>query len=181
MGYRKATGTRIADAVLTSLQNVSAPYWSQSGETQWCVPVTFQRSSVPEAQKEKIQVAKCFIMLGGVEGNVHDRAWEYLRYTVAIGVMRSIGVNAATREADIDDCVSLAEQIQDFLCWDSQQSLDLPAVLDGNSNEIQPAHSARLILPFENNPIYDPQLLRTDGIFMSVTNFVYHFEKLRYP
>jgi len=181
MGYRKATGTRIAEAVLTLLQNGSAPYWSQSGETQWNSPVTFQRSSVPEAQKEKIQVAKGFVMLGGVEGNIHDRAWEYLRYTIAVGVMRSIGVNAATREADIDDCVSLSEQIQDFLCWDSQQSLDLPAVLDGSSNEIQPAHSARLILPFENNPIYDPQLLRADGIFMSVTNFVYHFEKLRYP
>lgn len=179
MGYRRAAGTRIAEAVLTSLENVSAPYWTESGETQWVIPVTFQRASVPEAQKEKIQVAKCFVTLGGVEGNVHDRAWEYLRYTVAVGVMRSVGVNAATRESDIDDCVSLTEQIQDFLCWDSQQTLELPAVLDGSSTEIQPAHSARLILPFENNPIYDPQMLRTDGIFMSVTNFVYHFEKLR--
>ena len=134
---------------------------------------------MPEAQKEKIQTAKCFVMLGGVEGHVYDRAWEYLRYTVAIGVMRSVGVNAAARESDIDDCVSLVEQIQDFLCWDSQQTLELPAVLDGNLNEIQPSHTARLILPFENNPVYDPQLLRTDGIFMSVTNFVYHFEKMR--
>jgi len=181
MGYRRAAGTRIASAVVDLLQDGSAPYWSESGETSWVVPVTFQRSSVPEAQKEKIQVAKCFVMLGGLEGKVHDRAWEYLNYTVAIGVMRSIGINAASRETDVDDCVALVEQIQDFLCWDTQQTLELPAVLDGNSNEIQPAHSARLILPFENNPIYDPQMLRTDGIFMSVTNFVYHFEKLRYP
>jgi hypothetical protein len=71
------------------------------------------------------------------------------------------------------------EQIQDFVCWENQQTLTLPAVLDDNSVEISPSHTARLILPFENNPMYDPQLLRTDGVFLSVTNFVYHFEKQR--
>ena len=179
MAYRKAAGTRIADALLDLLQDETAPYWTESGETDWVLPITFQRSSVPEMQKEKLQTAKCFLVLGSLEGNEHDRAWEYLRYTIAVGVARSVGINAANRESDIDDCLSLVEQIQDFVCWDNQQTLILPAVLDGNSAELQPAHTARLIMPFENNPIYDSQILRTDGVFMSVTNFVYHFEKLR--
>lgn len=179
MAYRKATGTRIADALLTLLQNGSAPFWTQSGETDWCMPVTFQRSSVPEMQKEKLQIAKGFVVLGSVEGNEHDRAWEYLRYSVTIGLGKSIAINAASRESDVNDCLSLVEQIQDFVSWDSQQTLVLPAVLDGDGAEIQPAHTARLILPFENSPIYDSQLLRTDGVFLSVTSFVYHFEKLR--
>ena len=179
MGYRRATGTRIAQALLTLLNNASAPYRTESGETDWVQPVTFQRSSAPEMQKENIRTAVGFVMLAGLEGSEYDRAFEYLRYTVSIGIARSVGINAASRESDIDDCVSLAEQVQDFLCWDTQQTLVLPAVVDGDSTEIQPQHTARLVLPFENNPMYDPQMLRTDGVFLSVTNFVYHFEKQR--
>lgn len=179
MGYRKATGTRIADAMLTLLQNNAASYWTESGEDDWCMPVTFHRSSVPEMQKEKLQIAKGFVVFGGVDGNVHDRAWEYLKYTITVGVGKSIAINAASREQEVNDCLSLVEQIQDFICWDSQQTLILPAVLDQNSTEIQPSHTARLFLPFENNPVYDAQILRTDGVFLSITSFVYHFEKLR--
>lgn len=179
MAYRKAVGTRIADAVYTLLGNGSAPYWTQSGETDWVLPVTFVRSSAPEMQKENLLTANCYVVFGAVEHSEHDRAWEYLRYTISVGVAKSVGVNAAGREDDVEDCLSLVEQIQDFLCWDTQQTLTLPAVVDGDSNEIQPAHTARLILPFENNPAYDPQVLRTEGVFLGVTNFVYHFEKLR--
>jgi hypothetical protein len=179
MAYRKSVGVRIADAVLTLLENGSAPYWSESDETDWVIPVAFERSAVPEMQKENLQTAKCFVVFGAVEHNEHDRAWEYLKYTISVGVAKSVGINASSREVDVEDCLSLVEQIQDFLSWDSQQTLTLPAVVDGNSVEIQPAHTARLILPWENNPAYDPQVLRTEGVFMGVTNFVYHFEKLR--
>jgi hypothetical protein len=179
MGKRKAVGTRIADALLTLLQNGSAPYWSQSGETSWVLPVTFTRTCVPEMQKEKIQTPKGFVVVGSVEGTEYDRAFEYFDFTIGVGIAKSIGVNSSGRESDVDDCVSLMEQIQDFVCWENQQTLTLPAVLDDNSVEISPSHTARLILPFENNPMYDPQLLRTDGVFLSVTNFVYHFEKQR--
>lgn len=179
MAYRKATGTRIADAVHDLLQDGSALYWSQSGETDWTIPVSFVRSSVPEMQKENLLTAKCYVVFGAVEHGENDRAWEYLNYTVSVGVAKSVGVNAAGREDDVSDCLALVEQIQDFLCWDTQQTLTLPAVVDGDSNEIQPAHTARLILPFENNPAYDTQILRTEGVFLGITNFVYHFEKLR--
>lgn len=179
MAYRKAVGTRIADAVLDLLENGTAPYWSESGESDWTIPVAFIRSSIPEMQKENLLTAKCYIVFGAVEHNEYDRAWEYLRYTVSVGVAKSVGVNAAGREDDVNDCLALMEQIQDFLCWDSQQTLTLPAVLDGDSNEVQPEHSARLVLPFENNPAYDTQVLRTEGVFLGVTNFVYHFEKMR--
>lgn len=179
MGYRKSVGTRIADALVTLLNNESAPYWSQSGETDWVIPVSFQRVSVPDMKKENLLQAKCFVVLGALEGAEHDRAWQYLDYTLSVGVAKSVGVNAPGRESDFDDCVSLMEQIQDFICWDTQQSLTLPAIENGNSVEIQPAHSARLILPFENNPMFDAQILRTEGVFLAVTNFVYHFEKLR--
>jgi hypothetical protein len=179
MVYHKSVGTRIVNAMLTLLENEVAPYWSESGQTDWFMPISFQKTSVPEMQKEKLQTAKCFLMLGGLEGKEHDRAWDYLRYTVAVGVAKSVATGSASRESDFDDCVALTEQIQDFISWDSQQTLTLPAVFDGGSVEIQPENSARLILHFENNPIYDPQILRTEGVYLSVTNFVYHFEKLR--
>lgn len=180
MGYRRGTSTRIASALLSLLNNGLAPYWSQSGETSWGSTITFSRGALPELSKTDLQTAKGVIIPAAIEGTEADRgANEYFDYTVSIGISKNVGVQASGREAEIDDLVSLVEQVQDFVSWDSQQVLTLPAVLNGSGVEIQPECTARLILPFSNSPIFDGNLLRNEGVFLSVTNFIYHFEKQR--
>lgn len=181
MGYRRGTSTRIAAALLAMLQDNSALYWTESGETDWCMPITFSRGNLPDFNKNsQLATAKGVIIPSSIEGVEHDRGFtEYLDYTISIGVVRNVGTDAAGRESVLDDLISLVEQIQDFVTWNSQQILALPAVLDNLSAEIQPAHTARLLLPFTASPLFDPVLLRNEGIFLSITNFLYHFEKQR--
>jgi hypothetical protein len=135
---------------------------------------------MPELDKRELTTAKGVIIPAAIEGTESDRgATEYFDITIAVGISKNVGTQAQGREGEIDDLVSLVEQVQDFISWDSQQVLTLPAVVDGALAEIQPAHTARLLLPFSNSPIFDPQLLRSEGVFLSVTNFIYHFETIR--
>jgi hypothetical protein len=180
MGHRRGASTRIAQALLALLNNGSAPYWAETGDSGWGSTVTFSRGALPELNKQDLATAKGVIIPAAIEGSEYDRgANEYFDITISVGISKNVGVQAQGREGEIDDLVSLVEQVQDFISWDSQQILTLPAVVDGSMVEIQPAHTARLILPFSNNPIFDSQLLRAEGVFLSVTNFTYHFETIR--
>lgn len=176
--HRAATSVRIADAVLAALDDVGAPYWSESGETDWVVPITTSRGTLPDFYKSELMATRVVVVPQGVEGVSHDRRAEQQMYRIGVAVLKSVGADAVGRQAELDQLAALVEQIQDFLTWDSQQILVMPAVMNGVV-ELQPEETTRIVLPYTLDPIFDPTTLRNEGVFMSVTNFNYYFGKVR--
>lgn len=162
MSTHRAIETRIAIAVLTLLE---------SGSFE--LDATFSRGSLPVLKKELLSSAQVVVVPSRKEGGAIDRSRDQLRIDIGIAVTKSVGVGATDRETEVEELLGLAEEIQDWISLRANQVLTLPAV------GAQPAHNARLVPPFTNDPIFDPKLLREEGIFLSVSVFTYHYEALR--
>lgn len=168
MAYRRAVETRIALAVLGLLE---------SGTFE--LAATFSRGSLPVFKKELLSETQVVVVPSRKEGGAIDRQREQLRIDIGIAVTKSVGIGATGRELEVEELLGLVEQIQDWISLRENQILTLSAIEDDTEAEIQPAHNARLVPPFINDPIFDPKVLREEGIFLSVSTFTYHFEALR--
>ena len=177
---RQASSVRIAEALKDLLEDAAAPFWTESGETEWVYEglLTFQRGTLPDFKKGSLNAPVVVVLPQGVSGRSSDRYQEQLGYQIGVALLRNVGEDVEGRQDVLDKLTAQVEQLQDFICWNTQQRLTLPAVMDGLT-EIQPAHYARLILPFENEPIFDANMLREESVFLSVTNFTYFFSRQR--
>lgn len=168
MAYRRAVETRIALAVLTLLE---------SGSFE--LGATFSRGSLPVFKKELLAETQVVVVPARKEGGAIDRQRDELRVDIGIAVTKSVGIGTTGRETEVEELLGLVEEIQDWISLRANQILTLPAIENGVPAVIQPAHNARLVPPFVNDPIFDAKVLREEGIFLSVSVFTYHFEALR--
>ena len=123
------------------------------------------RSRLPAIQKKELPAGEAVVRVSFVakEGDEQDRSSEFLIYQIAVSV--SAHVPDETAEDNVE---SFVEEMHDYISERDNWILDI-----GNGNE------AELELPFVNDPIYEPQLLRDGKVFLSVTIFNYRFDKER--
>jgi hypothetical protein len=103
-------------------------------------------------------------------GDEQDRGSELLLYSVTVGVTANIGDPESLYADAAED---LVEEIQELLASEDNQTIDLT----GSGSDLD--RYAILELPYENDPIFNVQLLREAGLYQSLTVFTYQIERSR--
>ena len=150
-------GKDIAETIVSTIDG--------SGETWSVDEFNIARRRLPVVKKADLTegVPEVAVSYVAKEGDEQDRTSELLTYQIAISV------SAHTPNVELEDKVeTFVEELQDFVSKESNYVFDI-----GNSNEVE------LELPFVNDPIYHPELLRDAKVFLSVTVFNYRFDKER--
>lgn len=150
-------GKDIAETVVSTI--------SDSGETWSVDSFEIARRRLPPIKKEEMTegVPEVSVSFVSKEGDEQDRSSEILKYKIAVSV------SVHTTKQEIEDTVEdFVEELQDFLAKEDNCVLDI-----GNGNDVE------LELPFVNDPIYHPELLRDAKVYLSVTVFDYQFDKMR--
>lgn len=127
--------------------------------------VDIERQLVPQEYKSRLSQRKIVVAWNGKESNELDRSNESLLYKVALGIYYPVtGVQDSAKQ---DLVINFMEEVQDFLAAKANREITLTS------------GSARLILPFSTDQIYDPAEVKQTGNFFSVMNYNYRYFKGR--
>jgi hypothetical protein len=134
--------------------------------------VSARRARLPVIKKDQLSAGSPDVTVSpaSMAGDEQDRGSELLLYSVTVGVTANVGDPESSYADAAED---LVEEIQELLASEDNQTIDLT----GSGSDLD--RYAILELPYENDPIYNVQLLREAGLYQSLTVFTYQIERSR--